>query len=467
MACPLVLAFILLAVKPATPVSPPVLHDEPTSEWRWGPARYILKIREEEKYRALTTEAERQAFIEKFWHDLDPTPDTPFNETRDEFWRRVNLAQALFSHKSVYPGWKTDRGKIYILLGPPHEIDLHGGRYGTSETWTYRGLPIPNTPPEVRLVFTGRDLSGPALARYFPLVRSRGGYLGDSPISVRFDVGSVQVIPGRILLPETHVATEYFFPTLRTVEDYRTFRAEDGSTFLVLDLAVEDVGASPKTAKPSEELVLSGTIFRQGQSEPAAHFVRTLKPEGPPGADPMRYRARFDLPSGQYRAECTLLDPVTHQGAMFHPTLVVPDYRDAFSMSSLTVTRPPKAAPEARGPGANAPPWKLAEHSTFVAGEVLYVTYQVYGVDGPAVDVEYRFYRMHGEAQLAVGAPVERHGLPGGTLGYALPLKGWPEGEYRVQVMVSDPVSGSGAFREASFRIDANSKSAPSRREKS
>ena len=119
MACPLLLASLLLLSGPEAGGPPALLLDEPTPEWREGPVRYILKKREDEKYRALKTLPERQAFIEKFWLELDPTPGTPFNEKRAEFWKRVNLAQVLFQD-SVKPGWETDRGKIYILLGPPN-----------------------------------------------------------------------------------------------------------------------------------------------------------------------------------------------------------------------------------------------------------------------------------------------------------------------------------------------------------
>jgi len=449
--CPLFLASLLLATQAATSAAPAVLSDEPTPEWRWGPIRYILKIREEEKYRGLKTEAERSAFIDNFWHALDPTPHTPFNETRDEFWRRVNLAQALY-HDSTAPGWKTDRGKIYILLGPPHGIDLAGG----SEIWTYRGLAIPNTPPEIRLVF-GRSRSGQYNlsrypARYTPLVRGKGGYLGDSPISLQFDLGSVQVIPGRILLPEAHVATQYFFPTLHPTDDYRTFRAADGSTLLILDLALDSHEIiSPDTTTPTD-LVLSGSFFRLGEVEPAGHFARALAPESAGS-----YRVRFDLPPGGYRAELMLLDPVSHHGAAFSRTWAVSDYRQALSISSLTLTRPPVKPADVGTAPSEVSPWQLPVISTFAPGQTLYLAYQIYNAPGigqqPGLDVEYRFFLVQKEKELLVGAPVLHHSVHNETLGYSLPLAGWPAGEYRIQVMVSDPVTESSSFREASFHI--------------
>ena len=149
---------LFLVVTLSTPAPPPPslaseVMDEPSRKWWEGPVHYILKIREEERYRRLKTDAEREAFIRQFWEALDPTPGTPMNERRQVFWDRVARVDQLF-RDSTTPGWKTDRGKIYILLGPPHEAS----RYGGGDVWTYRGLPIPGTPPEIRLAFyRGRD----------------------------------------------------------------------------------------------------------------------------------------------------------------------------------------------------------------------------------------------------------------------------------------------------------------------
>ena len=67
--------------------------------------------------------------METFWYRRDPTPDTVENEFREEYFRRVMYANERFGGR--IPGWKTDRGRIYIVYGPPDEIDSHpsGGTY--------------------------------------------------------------------------------------------------------------------------------------------------------------------------------------------------------------------------------------------------------------------------------------------------------------------------------------------------
>src|SRR5437762_910532 len=86
------------------------------SAWSDGPVRYLLSHREEQDFRKLPDDTARALFIVRFWHRWDPTPGTLENETRREFWRRVLEAKRRFKG-SVRPGWITDQGRIFILLG--------------------------------------------------------------------------------------------------------------------------------------------------------------------------------------------------------------------------------------------------------------------------------------------------------------------------------------------------------------
>ena len=86
--------------------------------WVQSPVRYLLTPEQRKQYTALTSPAEREAFVNNFWAAYDPTPGTPQNEFRMEFERRVAFADATFStDKSL--GGATDRGAIFTFLGPP------------------------------------------------------------------------------------------------------------------------------------------------------------------------------------------------------------------------------------------------------------------------------------------------------------------------------------------------------------
>jgi GWxTD domain-containing protein len=86
---------------------------------------YIADDAERAAFKSLTTNAERDCFIDQFWLRRDPTPGTPENEFKDEHYRRLAYANKHFATVSGAPGWQTDRGHIYILYGPPDEIDSH------------------------------------------------------------------------------------------------------------------------------------------------------------------------------------------------------------------------------------------------------------------------------------------------------------------------------------------------------
>jgi GWxTD domain-containing protein len=81
----------------------------------------------------LTTNQERDAFIADFWRRRDLTPATPVNEAKEEHYRRIAYANQRFA--SSIPGWKTDRGHVYILFGPPDVIESHPT--GTTDTYPY------------------------------------------------------------------------------------------------------------------------------------------------------------------------------------------------------------------------------------------------------------------------------------------------------------------------------------------
>src|SRR5579875_3347044 len=115
----------------------------PWKKWLNEDVVYIITDEEKKAFKQLKTDDERQTFVENFWARCDPTPDTEENEYKEEHYRRIAYANDHFA--SGIPGWKTDRGMIYIKYGPPDEIDSHpsGGSYqrpieeGGGETSTF------------------------------------------------------------------------------------------------------------------------------------------------------------------------------------------------------------------------------------------------------------------------------------------------------------------------------------------
>jgi GWxTD domain-containing protein len=101
-------------------------------------------------------EPKKNALFDEFWQKRDPSPDTPVNELKIEFFRRVDFANKNFTQVSPNrPGWKTDRGRIYIKNGPPSEVEKHPTELNmpTAEIWYYARL-------NKRYIFTDRHGTG-------------------------------------------------------------------------------------------------------------------------------------------------------------------------------------------------------------------------------------------------------------------------------------------------------------------
>ncbi|MGH9557485.1 MAG: GWxTD domain-containing protein, partial [Terriglobales bacterium] len=143
-------------------------------KWLDEDVRWIILDEEMQAFKQFSNDEERENFIEQFWIRRDPTPDTLENEYREEHYRRIAYANERFAAGKA--GWRTDRGKIYVMFGPPDQIDSHpsGGAYqrpieegggSTStfpfESWRYRYLELEGGgQQEVELEFVDSCMCG-------------------------------------------------------------------------------------------------------------------------------------------------------------------------------------------------------------------------------------------------------------------------------------------------------------------
>jgi GWxTD domain-containing protein len=134
-------------------------------DWLDKDVAYIITDEERKAFKKLETDDERERFIEEFWRRRDPDPDTDENEFREEYYERIAYANEHYA--SGIPGWKTDRGRIYITWGKPDEVETHpsGGAYNREsyegggststypfERWFYRYLPGVGSGIEIEFV---------------------------------------------------------------------------------------------------------------------------------------------------------------------------------------------------------------------------------------------------------------------------------------------------------------------------
>jgi len=116
--------------------------------------KFLITKEEKREFLNLSTDEEREEFFKQFWAKRDPDPETVGNEFRDEYFSRISRADHLFSHEGKN-GWETDRGRAYILLGPPEFKESYPMGYSQyslpSEVWYYGNFPV---------IFIDRNRSG-------------------------------------------------------------------------------------------------------------------------------------------------------------------------------------------------------------------------------------------------------------------------------------------------------------------
>ncbi len=137
----------LIAWQAASPGAPPQVS--PYTKWLKEDVAYIINDRERAEFLTLTTDQEHERFITQFWERRNPTPGAAQNTFQIEHYRRLGYADGHFGWRST-AGWKTDRGRIYIVYGPPDEIEWHSDGMPASndmkktntptEEWRYRSL---------------------------------------------------------------------------------------------------------------------------------------------------------------------------------------------------------------------------------------------------------------------------------------------------------------------------------------
>jgi GWxTD domain-containing protein len=112
-------------------------QDSAYRKWLNEDVAYIITPAERVAFERMTTDEERNKFIEQFWERRNPTPGSAANPFKIEHYRRIVFANQHFS--SNLPGWKTDRGRTYIAYGPPDELEVHPTPEPTQQ-WLYRHI---------------------------------------------------------------------------------------------------------------------------------------------------------------------------------------------------------------------------------------------------------------------------------------------------------------------------------------
>ncbi len=463
-------------------------YDLPTRYWREGPVRYLLSQDEDIAFRALESQGERDRYIKRFWAARDPDPSTPGNPFRDLFFQRVAVANDYFS-ASTKPGWLTDRGKLFIILGPPDERDQRYYRQNAPAVilWTYRDPPAGSNVSPNSIIRFVRDYSGE-----FRLSTSFRLSANETTLSIGLQIQAMQVksLPQPQELLDAVVNTQPPGDTspFRTHHDF--FGGSEGETVVILTLGVREEllladggeGADPPgdaEGAPTPHLEAVARLVREG-GEGRTYDLAGVNGLRAGAGDTARdvdgyllFQGGVPVEPGRYAAYFGVFDPLTGRIHSHRETFDVPTIRgDRIRVSNIALASRIERLSK-RGAFGYSAPFVFGNlravpraGDSFDSREDLLIYYQVHGtvidvIDGrPDFNIEYRILAARevgpdGEPIYApFGNPIYLSHLQNPVQGFAFQLIGWPPATYQLEVEVTDNLSGERSVNEMTFRVN-------------
>lgn len=469
---------------------------EASNDWIKGEVRYLITEDERQVYERLATQDERERFIEEFWHRRDPNPQTPENEFREEYYRRVAYANQNFG--AGMAGWLTDRGRIYVLYGPPNRRDAHpmGGRYDKPanqggntittypfEIWEYDY--IPGIGQDLTIEFVDRTGGGLYIMETDPntkdaFFRSRGAmprqHVWARAKEVPFERMTVWAkfsAPPPLQFPRLK-------EEVRTQVSFNELPFETSAAFVRIS---PDLFALPLTISiPNDKLLYIGKEgFFQSELQLYAEvtnlngvlayqFDEDFKVEsgGAPIDQLVKQRSFHQriipLPPGRYKIRCILKDVNSGKmGAREMVTWIPQTSETGLNTSSLIYADVLQPAPASSrneefvlGPLKVIPNLKAA----FQRRHRLGLYFELYDLEldqisqQSSVQVSYTLQDAQGTV-IPIGAEFESR-FPEGhsmVISKAIPLEKIPPGKYRVVVRISDQLTERNCTLEGQVEV--------------
>lgn len=472
---PLLAALCLLPAVGALP---------PTKAWRDGPVRYLLSDEEYRRFGRLPDEAARSRFIDDFWSELDPDPSAPGNGFRDAFETRCREADERFGAPGG-PGWATDRGRVYILLGPPAAIRRRSAGFLAvdQEVWDYGGggtdahvgfyrcpdgqYMLDPDCPTAPLASATADWDRVNAVRWARttdpnLSRERMRYLIDAFLAP-MERSSAPQPRSSATAPPAATASPPTGPSSPITTAAYFFRARDGNvlTLLALELRPREGAGTRDGDAPARPRAAVAIEPRPGAAGLGAQQMELRAwPDDGGGAVPLWFGRTYLPPRSGYAARFVVQDGAAEAILVRAVRLDVPDL-DGFSTSSIVPA-------ESFGPAGEAGTELFRVGSeevvprpgaVFRRGELLRLYVQVYGAkEDPAtsmasVDVAFRFRRLGKGRPKSPREPFTVRGAAGASMGLALPIGDWAEGDYEVEADFRDRIADRSAVAVGRFRI--------------
>ena len=457
---------------------------------------YIITPGEREVFRKLKTDRERELFTQAFWEHRDPTPGDRDNEALRDHYRRIDHANQYFGRDAPKPGWKTDQGRIYILLGEPNDIQRFEGsaQIHPSEVWFYQGLVDRGLPPAFSLVFY-QDRGIGEYRLYSPLadgpqalLTSYSGnpmdYLAAyeqlrdhapelSRVSLSLIPGEGVMSQGRPSLSSDLLVSRIESTPAREVEDryarkflefkdiveveYSTNYIENDSLvkiardpsgiyFVHYAIEPERLSVEAREGRYSALLALNGTV-----SEAAGRVIHQFEKTIPLQFDqaqlksiqsrPVSIRDLFPLIPGRYRLSVLVKNELSKEFTSLERTILIPGAEPEVQITSLLLGYRMR---ENKPPQGRLRPFQSGRfqvyfqaNRVFTRQDRLVLSYQIHGLDPstrPDSRIQYALFKDQEPFREFSRRPADYPDLPDVT--ESISLEDFPPAHYTVRVML-------------------------------
>ena len=452
-------------------------------QWLEEVVPYIITDVEKRVFENLPNEEERGRFITRFWEKRDLDPATPENEFKTVYFKRTALANKSFGTSGI-SGWRTDRGRIFILLGPPQEIQRDFNPASTSaltmnaarETWNYWNLANPRLPYNLEFSFLDKHGTGNYVLETSLIPRAGGNVPFDTAtLSYHFDRMEVLAeamknpFEGEEKLREL-ITTQVAYDHIPFRYEALNFKGTERSTYVPLFLEIPYSKLAGKriegkflyslTLMISLSNPMGQSLFQKSKEIRLEHSDEEIRMlEGLP----CRIQTAVSWPPGAYTIHVLVLDNNTGKVGTVHGDFVVRDFAGGEPvLSDIFLSRERSPADKAASAG---PPLVLPGNSslqadrTFRPGEEMNIYFEVYNL---STDPGSGLNRMTAELSIIRDGrtvvripppPAEASAQKDSRVEMSVKLKNFQPGPYVLKINVTDPNAAKSAGGEVGFKI--------------
>ena len=464
--------------------------------WLEDEVAYIIAPAEREVFLKLASDRERDLFIDAFWKQRDPTPGTPDNEFKKEHARRLAHADRYLGRDSTRPGRRTDRGRVYIILGEPQDTQMFVGKSSTydAEVWFYQGKTDLGLPAGFNIVFFKEGGQG-EYRLYSPVANGPqallAGYFGGSDYGAAYqklrDVEpglaplSLSLIPGesggtygrpsmssdlllqridqapfrgveaqyaqKFLLYKDMIEVEYTANYLDSDSLIKVFRDPSGHYFVHYAVELARLSVNQYENRYSTTLKVNGQV-KTPDGRLVHQFDKTVSMNlseeqvNEASRAPFDFQDLFPLVGGDYSLSVLVKNEASKEFTAIERNLRIPSAGEAVQMTQpLLGYRAVRLEPEARRMKAfrvGAYQIYCQPNRTFIRQDTLAVAFQVHNLSGDIAgtgEIKIEFLKDGQSFRTIARKPSEYADLP--DVLEQVPLADFPPAHYTARVSLA------------------------------